>query len=454
MSKKRLVIVSGTVVIVVLIAIFVSASLRSGPESTVLQSEDGQLELSIPSDALPEGVVMADIRIQKTDEAGILTELGLGSAPEEEEPSTMVAYRLLPDGLSLNKPITVTLTGETAAGGVIPMLFHWFDGNFELVLDTEVVIDLETNQTSISGEIGHFSVIGSDFYGKDSGMFNYELTAGGQGRVGDRFPYNLTITPTQEFTWFLHRPHFDDHSEYDYRMAPGTNWEVGYFVVMTRRDGVIEPMGLPSARTELGGFDSFTLEGTHTCIEEGTNGLILPPPDGHIDIDYRMEKEQRLQGGGTRKVYRDASTKLYIQGGGFTCDEEQVLEWDYMGKWDYDYVTLASMDKEEIAALGATLSIPSLAIVIDGTNLIFPFPETQFTLRGAHSGIEETGGDAYCASKHYHGEVGRSIQDPEVQMPEPFDEYGAHCGWIFLEGSLHVNPSAIIAWLEVYGEGN
>ncbi|KPJ86181.1 hypothetical protein AMJ57_00230 [Parcubacteria bacterium SG8_24] len=315
---QKIMVGGGIAVIVIIAAWLIWPDGRSGEGVMTVTSDDGLAELSIPPGALPADVAIGDIGVVPATEADLRAELGLEDLAEGEE-STLLAYDLLPDGIEFRVPVTVTITHETNEGGVIPALFHVADGEFELIADTEVSIDAETGRTSVSGDISHFSYVGSDIdtlYQEGGGMFNYELTSGGQGEVGDTFPYHLTITPNQNFSWFKSGGGPDKLWGYNYRMAPMTTWKVRGFNVMTRHDGVIEPMTLSSNGGDFKGSESFVLEGEHTCIEDGENSLFIPPPDSYIKIEYRMEKEFRRG-----KSYRNATTRIYIEGGRFVCEE-------------------------------------------------------------------------------------------------------------------------------------
>jgi len=283
---------------------------------STVQSDDGQAELKIPEGALPEGVAVSDIQITPATAEEIASELQFESV---EESSTLLAYNLLPDGLELTKPVTITINHDTNPGQVIPAIFHVANGEMDLILDTKVTIAPDTGATSVSGDITHFSRVGSDFgstFGRGKGMFNYELISGGVGYVGDSFPFKFTITPTEDFTWFEGMGGLGETWGYEYRMAPVTPWKVGHFLVLTRHDGVIAPMGITSSSVDLKGSEIYTLEDTHTCIEEGTNTLFVPPGQ-EITIEYRMEKKFINYKGEEATRYKNGTTDIFLTSLGF-----------------------------------------------------------------------------------------------------------------------------------------
>lgn len=321
MKKTTLIALGAAVALATIMTVIVFVRSGGGKNLTVT-SEDRVLELVIPEKALPAGLSPDQIKVEPATEAQIREEMSL--AENVEVDSKMTAYRLLPDGAEFTRPVTVRLNFTENPHRIIPALYHLSDGELELVADTEVTINAETGETSVAGPIGHFSIVGSDIdsdFGGGKGMFNYELTAGGEGFVGDSFPYHLAITPGQEFKWFKEGGGAGELWGYDFRMAPMTTWKVRPFSVMTRHDGVIEPMTITTGGGDLKGSESFVLDGTHTCIEDGTNSLFLPPPDPTVTIEYRMEKNYGKQGYATARAYKNATAKIYLEGGHFTCKE-------------------------------------------------------------------------------------------------------------------------------------
>lgn len=129
---------------------------------TVITSDDGLAELTIPAGGLPDDISRYDIELTM------------------KEPGEYVAvYDMTPNGLTFLKParLEIQLSGvpETA-----PLLFLDSDNGVELMGDTQVKIDFQNNTTTIAGDIQHFSEVITTL-----GWFKVSLTDNGDYAVDD-----------------------------------------------------------------------------------------------------------------------------------------------------------------------------------------------------------------------------------------------------------------------------
>lgn len=318
--RNRNLIIGG--VVMVLVALIFLLPRNSSQESLLLHSEDGRLTLDIPADALPSGVTAEDVRIVSASEGDVRAELGLEDAADEEE-ATMVVYKLSPDGLELNTPVTVTITNPSSENSVIPMLFHVSDGALDLIAETDIDLDLESGQMSISGEISHFSYVGTDWHG---GVFNFEHSGGyGEGFIGDVFPFHLAISAGQGDSWF--RDSGDPSTAaHNFRIAPDTAWTVHQIQFQARSEGIVDPRSLVGGKMNLLRDGTYTLDGAHTCVGEGETDVFLVPPDDFVRISYLVEKDWGGDGNPESYLY-DATTRISIGGGYFTCKELEMMQY-------------------------------------------------------------------------------------------------------------------------------
>ncbi|MFC1962745.1 hypothetical protein ACFLWB_01960 [Chloroflexota bacterium] len=125
------------------------ASETEAPEPTTnetapqIVSDDKQATLSIPEGALLEGTKLEDISITK-----------LGG--KELDESVYAIYELKPDGVTFEKPVTVSITAPAREGDISLLLSY--DGNsVEFIDTTEVSLDKSANTVSVTAPIEHFS---------------------------------------------------------------------------------------------------------------------------------------------------------------------------------------------------------------------------------------------------------------------------------------------------------
>lgn len=314
MEKNKIIrITTGLLILAVIVVLFFIT--RSGEAPTAaytIQSDDGIAQLEIPIGALPQGVSAEDITITK----GSVAELPLELKEGFETPQTLLVYKLLPEGIEFVEPVTVTISqNKEDSEGVIPVLFHASGDTFEIIPNTTVEIDLRGGTTRVSGQIAHFSQVGTD---SERGMFKYESVSGGTGEIGDSFPFKLTIKPTGVMRWFDYGgegPENYTGRGYYYKMAPGTKWLVKPFS-LTIIEEVISPKEVKNKGADLKQSGTFSVEQIYTCVEEGNGGVSAFPA---IDIEYQMEK----QGSGSRSTYQADDVSILFSSEGYTCKKKK-----------------------------------------------------------------------------------------------------------------------------------
>ncbi|MCP4075262.1 MAG: hypothetical protein GY744_03655 [Gammaproteobacteria bacterium] len=161
-----------------------------GAEGGAISSADGLLSLQIPADALTETV---DISVTKLNPVDF---------PEEFEGiDTIFAYELGPSGLTLEKPITISIPIELSiledddAGSAIAAILTSSNSIIELLDNVTLSIDQNTGITSLSGELSHFSTIAVVL-----GLYDRFKITGipGVAQVGQKFNVNAMVTHSAE----------------------------------------------------------------------------------------------------------------------------------------------------------------------------------------------------------------------------------------------------------------
>lgn len=126
-----------------------------GPEGGSVTSRDGKLILDIPAGALDEET---EISIKEIEPDEVAEEI-IDTEQEIES-----AYELSPDGLEFNLPVSVTtrindepVQEDGSISVPLVILFTESDDIIELVDNQEMSIDTDSNITTVTGEINHFS---------------------------------------------------------------------------------------------------------------------------------------------------------------------------------------------------------------------------------------------------------------------------------------------------------
>lgn len=145
MKKYYIVIgITGAVFLVASFMYFSFGGASRGIQKVI--SNDGLAELTIPRNALPEGMSIKDI---------LITNVSVDDA--------IIAYELKPDGTAFSAPLTFKTTFKNK-DSVIPVPFLISEANgIEPVSGVETTLDLTKNETTISMPIAHFSVLAIPF---------------------------------------------------------------------------------------------------------------------------------------------------------------------------------------------------------------------------------------------------------------------------------------------------
>jgi len=132
----------------------------------VVQSSDGKASVEIPESALPESVNLRDISVSRLDDSNLPV---LGADNDHN-----ITYGLEPDGLVFDEPVLLRAT-FAIPDQVMPLVFHVTrDNQVEVLDDTEITIDAETNVATLAARVSHFSQITINVAFR---FFDYEVEA-------------------------------------------------------------------------------------------------------------------------------------------------------------------------------------------------------------------------------------------------------------------------------------
>ena len=239
-----------------------------------------ELSLAIPPDALPAGVAASDISIEAITADDL--------AVSVDGASVVAGYRLLPDGLELSEPATVTLrmpsdglTGVGRAGGLA--LIHLGADGLSPVGDVTVGLDEDGTTLILETTISHFS----DLAALQVGFFTVEtVVAKHVFKVGETFGAGVHVRPSGA--------RFSVSSD-----GPGTSYRVDSVFI----DGLWT--GAPPAITPnmVGDRPSYAALGAEyagnelfTCAEETGIGVSVAY---HVQIGYGFERTIKNDDGST-----------------------------------------------------------------------------------------------------------------------------------------------------------
>lgn len=163
-----------------------ATSTTGSPDSAAaaVESDDGLVSLSIPAGALPEGVSASEISIEP---------IALDGFEASEGVEVMAAYKLLPDGLRLSTPATLSLRIGDLSGGVF-LFWHLSEDSEDLLAATRGALEDE-----LTVEIEHFSeVVALDVRLIGHSFLDAELELEGGGVQYVNRPFTATATMTRE----------------------------------------------------------------------------------------------------------------------------------------------------------------------------------------------------------------------------------------------------------------
>ena len=250
--------IGGIVVVLLLVAILFL--FFGKPRAGNVTSSDGSIELAIPEDALPAGVSLEDIKINKLSdtESGVTLD---GEAP-------LLAYALEPRGIEFNTPISVTLTADLS-DSPFPVLYNVSEKKISIVQNLSIEEDSEGNPIALHGELNHFSTLvlyrkrfkatvsdpGKQFIGVPFNVSVQVVRLKPQIRIlaGDPpFPYTSTIVDPWNIRGILREA------------------DTGSALIPNKLKPTVYNSAPPS--TSYSG-DSFTANFRFTCVKKGTTNL-------------------------------------------------------------------------------------------------------------------------------------------------------------------------------------
>ena len=283
----------------------------------------GDVTLSIPKDALPEGVSPSDVKIENIGAEDLAVSI--------EDADVVAAYRLLPDGLVLSEPATVSLQLPAASLSGDLLLVHLTAEGLSPIDDLKVTIDDAGKVATLEATITHFSdltAIQARFFDIGLGLTEHVY------KVGESFPVTVVVRSTGR-GWGLQQ--FQKGIVTVKAAQP-----MLLFGFWTGKAPALLP-NLVDERPSISLFEgSYTNTQMFTCAEEASVSVVY-----RENLSYFLE-QQALADDGSRAA-------RHIPGGGgeIAIFEQETVDCVLVppieAKYDENYTTTYSIDVDPAA---------------------------------------------------------------------------------------------------------
>lgn len=403
MNKKTFVVLFSCVALIVVGLLW--WYLR-GASVVLITSDDGNVTLSVPKNALPEGVRAEDISIKS------LSYDAIKEKPPVED--FYAAYEFQPDGLLFATPVEISFALKDFAETSVPAVTMVGDKGSEPLANQKVNIDAALKTASITGVISHFS-----YSIIERGFFAVKITDPENHLVGETFAVEgIQAVARKSYIFSSDVSQITRHTLTD-------NPEVtGYVSVRLPHyagdTSAVTPRNLddfPRRVTKIPESGELKSVGNLTCAEPGEAilGYVIRIENG------TYESRQRGYPNGVRAANDDLTTP----------EDPSYPDRVRQNKYSID-ITYSSDSFECVAA--ATPPPPALRTGEPVQEMIQVISYGGKQLPVAQLQIEnETG----CGERHYHAANGSVTTTDGTKLRDP----GPPCGY----GKVSQRPTVSIA---------
>lgn len=260
------------------------AGTDAGPAPAIARATDGRAQLAIPDGALPAGVRPDDIRI--TSVTFDAAARGAGGSPP------LAVYRLEPDGLRLNAPVTLTINvPDPGPGSAVPLVVNVGRDGAELARNISATTDPATGMLSVSGEFTHFSTAVVL-----RGLFSMAIDDPGDRVVGETFRIGATVTALEDIAVVE-----GAGIRHEIRLAREPFDLVGTFDALRgfSPSRIITPNDVPDRPPLTRVLDSsHTVQQSFTCVREGDSSREAFWIGHFVQLTFVYEMRSVTPGGG------------------------------------------------------------------------------------------------------------------------------------------------------------
>lgn len=363
---------------VIVAAVWVWAGREKGDFEVI--SGDGKVKMTIAREALPKGVAARDLRIETVS---------------DQDEADVFVYKLMPDGLVLAQPATVTATFEDR-GQVLPLALHYSGNSLVPLESVEVWLGGEENQTIISAEMAHFSALVILL-----GYFDVGVTGPPDFvKVGDFFPVRVKVRHTGKTQ--------------DYRLETGTEtttrvkppWTVEGELTVEQTGTGVGPTRVANRPplTQAKELTTVVAEETFFCQAEAVSARVIftGTLTGELESVFTVTAEEHDKGASDFRRVEPFEEKLRASSNLFECFAPPSPSPKASGlKRTED----TGGGKTDSGSGGQEAGMSMEVLVINGKN----FPALQFRTAGADE----------CDAEHYHADVEVSSVDLTTHLNDP-----------------------------------
>lgn len=245
-------------------------------------ASDGDVSISVPTSALPEGVSPSDLKIEDISPDALAVSI--------EDPNAASAYSLLPDGLEFGSPVTVTIRFPSDRPSDQFTIMHLSgeaaESRVEVITELVTELDQTTGDLTATFDLSHFSRL--QIYHRK--VFDVsEIDSPAAAFVGETFDVTLQVMRVVDPTSLLYIAGDAGPGAVYWKLADAP-WTLEGSL---EASGPVTPFQVndrPSATGVTG--ETFTISESFTCLRPGAasvtyKGTVQFDTDVSVDLEGR-----------------------------------------------------------------------------------------------------------------------------------------------------------------------
>ena len=195
----------------------VPANTAPTPAPSIVTSDDGSAQLTIPYSALPDGTKISDVHITRLSPAP--------AAATGDDSTPFSAYDLEPNGIVFRQPITFTLvvSGQVQSMPLIGEVSS--DDKIEILPILQAAFEFAPSQTRIAVPISHFSQITVA-----DGFVNVSISEPGTVGVGQTFSVTVQVARNRRQGYWYTIPGADGKQKFVVYHKSGSDAQLVLYV--------------------------------------------------------------------------------------------------------------------------------------------------------------------------------------------------------------------------------
>lgn len=259
MTRKIILLSLGVMMVLFLGLKFFTSSKQA---AITITSDDSNVQLNIPKNALPKGAKIQDIRITKV---------------VDTDTDVLANYKLAPDGLTFVAPVDISITANIKGENIPKLFLVAGSGEFQPIENQKIFLDSKESKVLIKGSLRHFSdlMLVNHF-------FKESITTPSDHLIGESFDVTFSLTKVRDKYVF---ERFENGKKiYEYHAQLLYPWQVKDGKMVARKplrafeffgseSDIVQPVtieNLPESESMDTKRNWLTVKGTFKCILPGT----------------------------------------------------------------------------------------------------------------------------------------------------------------------------------------